>query len=281
MSSFDKHCFLLLLLLTSNALAGEGYILGGGLEADTEDGLALSAIGDFGLAEDTRVSGAIARNMADLQFRPDIDTWYADVGLDHWWDPVGIRLGLAYWGDNDTLDSTDVRTSLYWRGEGFRIAGDYEFRDFSFLLPATDQFPGRTIGFDANGIGVTARFDITDTVTFGLSGMDYDYSVNLRLADNRRLLDLLSFSRLSLINSLIDYRAYATLGMDVGKRRWQLDVGTWKGEADGGTTQSATVRYLSPLSETADLEFALGADDSDLYGTVTFFSVFLYFYGGI
>jgi len=205
----------------------------------------------------------------------------ADLGLDHWWDPVGIRLGLAYWGDNDTLDSTDFRASLYWRGKGFSIAGDYEFRDFSFLLPATDRFSGREIGFDANGIGLTARFDVTDKVTIGVSGMAYDYSVNLKLDDNRRLLDLLSFSRLSLINSLIDYRAYATLGLDVGKSRWQVDVGTWKGEVDSGVTRSATVRFLNPLSETADIEFALGMDDSDLYGTVTIFSVFLYFYGGV
>jgi hypothetical protein len=31
----------------------------------------------------------------------------------------------------------------------------------------------------------------------------------------------------------------------------------------------------------ADVEFSLGIDDSELYGNVTFFSVFLYFYGGI
>ena len=281
MSSCEKRSFLLTLLLTGNALAGEGFIVGGGLEADTEDGLALSAIGDIGLTESTRLSGAIARNTAGLQFQPDLDTWYADLGIDHWWDPVGIRLGLAYWGDTDTLDSTDVRTSVYWRGKSFYIAGDYEYRDFSFQLPATDRFPGREIGFDASGIGLTARFDITDTVTFGLSGTDYDYSVNLKLDDNRGLLDLLSFSRLSLINSLVDYRAHATLGLDVGERHWQVDVGTWKGEVDGGTTRSATVRFLNPLSETADIEFALGMDDSDLYGTVTIFSVFLYFYGGV
>ena len=281
MSSSEKRLFLLLLLLTSNVLAGEGFIVGGGLEADTEDGLALSAIGDFGLTEKTRLSGAVARNTADLQFQPDLDTWYADLGIDHWWDPVGIRVGLAYWGDTDALDSTDVRTSLYWRAEDFSIAGDYEYRDFSFQLPATDRFPGREIGFDASGIGLTARFDITDSVTIGLSGTDYDYSVNLKLDDNRGLLDLLSFSRLSLINSLIDYRVHATLGLDVGERHWQVDVGTWKGEVDGGTTRSATVRFLNPLSRTADIEFALGMDDSDLYGTVTIFSVFLYFYGGV
>ena len=281
MSLLANRSVLLMLILSSRALAGEGYVLGGGIESDTEDGLGVTAVGNYGLTENTWMSGAIARNTADLQLQPDIDTWYADLGLDHWWDPVGIRLGLAYWGDNDTLDSTDFRASLYWRGKGFSIAGDYEFRDFSFLLPATDRFSGREIGFDANGIGLTARFDVTDKVTIGVSGMAYDYSVNLKLDDNRRLLDLLSFSRLSLINSLIDYRAYATLGLDVGKSRWQVDVGTWKGEVDSGVTRSATVRFLNPLSETADIEFALGMDDSDLYGTVTIFSVFLYFYGGV
>jgi len=281
MSLLGKTSVLLMLILSSRALAGEGYVLGGGIEADTEDGLGVTAVGNYGLTENTWVSAAIARNTADLQLQPDIDTWYADLGLDHWWDPVGIRLGVAYWGDNDTLDSTDFRASLYWRGKGFSIAGDYEFRDFSFLLPATDRFSGRKIGFDASGIGLTARFDVTDKVTIGVSGMGYDYSVNLKLDDNRPLLDLLSFSRLSLINSLIDYRAYATLGLDVGKSRWQVDVGTWKGEVDSGVTRSATVRFLNPLSETADIEFALGMDDSDLYGTVTIFSVFLYFYGGV
>lgn len=270
-----------LLLLANNASGAEGYILGAGVEADNADGLAVSAVGDVGLTEKTWVSAAIARNMADLPFRDDLDTWYGDVGLDHWWDPAGIRVGVAYWGDNDTLDSNDYRASLYWRTNEFSIAGDYEFRDFSFLFPGTDTFPGRRAGFEASGVGLTARYDVTDSVSLGFSGMDYDYDVNLRLDSNQGLLQLLSFSRLSLINSLVDYRAYATFGLDVGKQSWQLDVGTWRGEVDGGDTRSATLRFLNPMGDQADIEFSLGVDDSELYGNVTFFSVFVYFYGGI
>ncbi|MDH3615705.1 MAG: hypothetical protein OEQ90_04460 [Gammaproteobacteria bacterium] len=281
MSWRNAKPILPLLLLASNAVAVEGFILGGGLEGDSEDGLAASLIGEFGLTDKTWISGAIARNTVDLQLREDLDTWYADLGIDHWWDPVGIRAGIAYWGDSDTLDSTDWRASVYWRADKFSIAGDYEYRDFDFLLPATEFFPGRNVTFDANGVGLTTRFDVTDSVNLGLSGMDYDYNVNLGLDRNRGLLDLLSFSRLSLINSLIDYRASATLGLDAGKHRWQFDIGTWKGEVDGGTTRSATIRFLSPVGDRADVEFALGIDDSDLYGNVTFFSVFLYLYGGI
>lgn len=272
--------FPTLLLLASRVLAAEAYIIGAGVEADSADGLAVSAVGQLGLTDKTWLSAAIARNMADLPFRQDIDTWYGDVGIDHSWDPVGIRAGIAYWGDNDTLDSTDYRASLYWRTKAFSIAGDYEFRDFSVQFPATDMFPGRKAGFEASGVGLTTRFDVTDSVSLGLSGMDYDYDVNLRLDSNQVLLQLLSFSRLSLINSLIDYRAYATFGLDVGQSSWQLDVGTWRGEVDGGDTKSATLRILNPLGDKTDIEFSLGIDDSELYGNVTFFSVFVYFYGG-
>jgi hypothetical protein len=35
------------------------------------------------------------------------------------------------------------------------LAAEYEYRDFRFELPETDFFPGRTIRFDANGIGLS------------------------------------------------------------------------------------------------------------------------------
>lgn len=254
--------------------------MGAGLEGDSQDGLSISLIGEFGVAKETWISAAIARNSTESAFQQDLDTWFADLGIDHWWKPIGIRAGIAYWGDNDSLDSTDLRASAYWRNDSFYLAGDYEYRDFSIQFPATDQFASRKAGFSADGIGLSARIEITDSVSFGLSGMDYDYDVNLKLDSNRPLLQLLSFSRLSLINSLVDYRAAATLGLDAGKRHWQLDVGTWKGEVDGSSTRTATIRFLNPLGDKSDIEFALGVDDSELYGNVTFFSVFVFFYGG-
>ncbi len=270
---------LIMLLAAGRGVAGDGYILGAGVEGDSQDGLAVSLIGEFGLAEETWLSAAVARYSADSALRQDLDTWYADLGIDHWWNPVGVRAGVTYWGDDDTLDSTDLRGSVYWRNDRFSISGDYQYRDFDIVLPATDFFESRKVGFSADGVGLTARVEITDTASFLLSAMDYDYDVNLRLDSNRPLLQLLTFSRLSLINSLVDYRATATLGLDAGKQRWSLDIGTWRGEVDGGTTRTATVRFLSPVSDRSDVEFALGVDDSELYGSVAFFSVFLFFYG--
>jgi hypothetical protein len=270
---------LVVLLLAGNATAGEGYVLGAGVEGDTEDGLAASVVGEFGLTERTWLSAALAKNTAESAFGQDLDTWLVDVGIDHWWKPVGIRAGVAYWGDNDTLESTDVRASLYWRADNFSIAGNYEHRDFSVLFPGNDQFASRKGEFAADGVGLSARFEVSDSVSLGLSGIDYDYDVNLKLDSNRPLLQLLSFSRLSLINSLVDYRVTGTLGLDVGERSWQFDLSSWKGEVDGSSTKSATVRFLNPINDRSDIEFGLGVDDSELYGNVTFFSVFLFFYG--
>lgn len=271
---------IVLLLLAGNALALDSYVIGAGLEGDSTDGLSASLVGDIAVTENTWLTAAIAQSKVDLPRMQTRETWYGDLGIDHWFNPVGVRLGVAYWGDSDVLDSRDSRASLYWRGDKAMLAAEYEYRDFRFELPATDFFPGRTIRFDANGIGLSTRFDLNDKVSLGLYGMDYDYSVNLRLDRNRGILDLFSFSRLSLINSLVDYRAGMTLGLEAGRQHWELGVSSQKVEFDGSTTRSATLRLMTPMGERGDIEFSLGVDSSNLYDTVTFLSVFLYFYGG-
>lgn len=268
-----------LLLLTGTSWASEGYILGFGIEADSADGLAGSAVGSIGITQHTWLSASLARNSTELPRGLRQESWYADVGVDHWFDPLGVRAGVAYWGNRDVLSSVDWLGSVYVRGDRATFGGDLEYRDFRFVLPQTDFFAGRTVRFDATGIGLTASLELTEKARIALSAMDYDYSVDLNLESNRRLLELLSFSRFSLINSLVDYRVSANLGVDVGEHRWQFDARAWKGAVDGARTLSGTVRFLTPIGEGSDVEFGLGVDDSELYGRVTFLSAFLYFYG--
>ena len=268
-----------LLSLAGDALAAEGWIAGVVAEADTTDGLAGVVFADIAVSEKTWLTASIGGNTVELPRRQSIDTRFGRLGIDHWFEPVGVKLDVSYWGDSDVLDSLDWGGSLYWRSDRVMLAGDYEYREFRFTIPRTQRFPGRTIDFDAHGVGLTTRFELTESVNLGFAGMTYDYSVDLRLDDNRGLLDLLSFSRLSLINSLVDYTAFVTLGLDAGERNWQLEAGTWRSAVDGGTTTSATLRFLTPIGRSSDVELGIGLDDSDLYGSVTFFSVFLYFYG--
>ena len=78
----------------------------------------------------------------------------------------------------------------------------------------------------------------------------------------------------------MDYSAGAALGVDAGLQRWLFELSTWRGEVDGSVTNSATIRLITPMGEKSDIEFGLGVDNSELYGTVTFLSVYMYFYGG-
>lgn len=267
--------------MSSAAFADQGdYLIAGGAQWDTDVTVAGSLLGDFAIADPTWLSLAVARTNVDVERSASLNTWYTNLGVDHLFDPVGVRLSAAYWGDNDILDSLDGRFTLYWRGNGVTLGGDVEFRDFEFDIPATDFFEGRDVQFDATGVGAHATFAASDTVSLSLSGISYDYSVNLRLDQNRPIARLLNISRLSLINSLVDYRARAGIGWKTGLSLWEFDVATWEGAVDGSQTVSTTLRFLTPISNRTDIEFGLGYDDSELYGEVVFFSVFLFFYGG-
>lgn len=272
---------LLLVLIASKALAaGDGFLLGGGIETDTADAIRGSIVGGAGVSEDTWLSGAVSQSSVELPTGRSIDTLYADVGLDHWFDPLGVTVGASYWGDPDVLDSSDWRASLYWRGKKLALGAEYEFRDFDFTVPPTALTPGRTFMFDADGIGVTARIQVSESLSMSFAGRKYDYSVDFAPLENRDVINLISVSRLSLVNSLIDSRAGVVIALDQGLRRIELDISSSKGAVDYARTNSMTVRYLTPLGGKTDIEFSLGYDDSDTYGDVTFFSVFVYFYGG-
>ena len=272
---------VLLVLLTSNALAaGDGFMIGGGVESDSEDGVSVSLIGGVVLGEKTWLSAGVAKSSVELSRGREVESLYADIELDHYFDPVGVRIGAAYWGDSDVLESDDLRASIYWRGKAVRLAAEYEYRDFDFIIPSLDLQSAREIMFDADGLGASARFQMSESTSLRLAGIKYDYSVPFRPVENTDAADLLTVSRLSLINTLVDHRASLTLGIDHGLKRWEFDIATWEGVINGSRTNSATLRFLTPMGARTDIEFGLGYDESELYGDVMFFSLYLYFYGG-
>ena len=271
---------LVLLFLSGNCWAAGEWVVGLGAQGDSADGVVGAAFGDLAVAEDTWLSASVARTAVDLGIRDSLNTWYADVGLDHNFGPMGIRVGAAYWGDNELLDSIDARFSGYFRGDDSYLGFNYEYRDFELDLPPFGVIPGREAGFSANGYGLTGRIGLSDNVGLHFGGMSYDYSVDLRLDTSRDIVDYISVSRLSLINSLVDYRANIGLGFNIGLQHIELDVAQWKGAVAGSKTNSYSLRFLAPFGDRSDIEFGLGYDDSESYGEVTIFSVYLYFYGG-
>ncbi len=273
----DCFSLLLLVFLTENVLA-EGYVLGVGTDADTSDGKSLTAFGDFGVGENTWLSalGSFSR----IENRGiNRNTVLADIGLDHFFNPVGIRLGASYWGDPDILDSRDVRASVYLRGDAGSLAVNYEQRNFNFDLQS-DLLRGRTVTFDATGWGIAARLALVDNIDLFLGGMHYDYSRNLRLQPDISVLRYLAGSRLSMINSLIDDRISAGLEYRFGLKSVDITAGRWQTAVDGAEVDSYSLGFLTPVSERFDLELRLSRDDSETFGQSTALSVYLYYFGG-
>ena len=272
---------LALQLFCVTAFADSGaFVIGAGVEADSQDGLALTLLGDIGVADNTWLSAAVARSTVDIPRRDDSSTWYGDLSIDHYFNPVGVRVGAAYWGDSEVLDSVDARLSVYSRGDNSYLSINGEHREFDLIIPPFLTFPGSERSFSANGLGLTTRVNLNDDVSIRASGMSYEYDIDLDAGETDRVVDLLTVSRLSLLSSLIDWRATVGLDIDFGLNRLSFDVSRWQGAIDNGDNYGATISYLAPVSQRTDVEFSIGYDDSDLFGDVTIFSVFVYFYGG-
>ena len=276
-----QSILLVALALPATAAAAGDFVIGAGVETDSQDSIAFSLLGDVAVGESTWLSASVGYSGVDAPVREEVDYLYVDVGIDHFFDPVGIRFGVSYWGDSDLLDSNDLRGSIYSRGEGRMLSFDAEHRQFTFDIPALDAQPRADVEFDATGAGLSARFDVSDSVSFSASGMSYEYSREFNLGDDAaRVVDLLTFSRLSVLSSLVDWRARAGLDFDFGLQSLQLSLSKWRGVVDKSSNVGATIGFLTPVGNRADLEISLGYDDSNLYGDVTFLSVFIYLYGG-
>lgn len=274
-----SRSFLLLLFAGVSASAADGYMIGGGAESDSEGGLSATFLGGAGLSEDTWLSAGIAKSSVDLVSGRKLETLYADVELDHFFDPIGIRVGAAYWGDSDVLESNDWRASMYYRNDTATLSLEYEFRDFDFVIPSPDFLVSRRIMFDADGFGASARINTSENTSLRLRGIKYDYSIPFRPVENVDAASLISVTRLSLVNTLIDHRASVSLSINQGLKNWDIELSTWENILDKSRTRSLTVSYLMPMTDKTDIELGIGYDDSELYGDVTFFSLYLFFYG--
>jgi hypothetical protein len=280
MPLFYKQWAVMLLasLLSGNAFAGGGYILGLGAEGDSSDSLAFSAFGDFGLTENTWISVTAAKAQSEGAVS-ELDTVYGDIGLDHYFNPVGIRIGAAYWGDSDILDSVDIRGSLYVRTKAITLSTDYERRNFDFLFNLEPLLERRQVEFEADGFGLNFRAAAGTRVSLYLRGMSYDYSVDLTRLQNISDLNFLSASRLSLANSLLDHRVDAGMDIKFGLKMLSFGAGSRQTAIDGGRVDSFSVGFLFPASDATDIEIRGGYDDSENFGNTIVLSFFWYFYG--
>ena len=109
--------------------------------------------------------------------------------------------------------------------------------------------------------------------------MVYEYSRDIRLQENIDNLRFLSTSRLSLMNSLIDYRVSGGMDFQFGSKIFDLTLSTWQTALDGGRVNSIAVGFTAPSGIASDLDLRLAYDDSQNYGSTVAFAVSFYFFG--
>lgn len=267
---------LVLLPLAQNAVAE--HVIGLGAEFDSEDGRALSAIGSVGIAERTWLSGGAAHSSSGAG-ATDVDTVYFDASLDHHFQPVGIRVGAAYWGDPDLLDSNDLRAAVYWRNDKASVSLDFERRAFDLTLRNPTTGASRDIEFEADGVGLALRFEVNETVGIYANGMRYDYSRDIALQPDTDVLRVFALSRISMVNSLLDQRVSGGIEFSLGERVLDFRASSWETAVFGERVDSFGAGLLFPVGDATDLELRIASDNVDSLGRATLFSVFLYFYG--
>ncbi len=266
-------------LVFNGDAAAAGYVLGIGAAADTEDAFAATVFGDIEIGEDTWISATYSSTETDVLVG-GFQTDFYEIGIDHYFNALGLRLSAGAWGDPDLLDSTDIRASLYYRDDIASFSADYERRNFDFVFETLFTRERREIGFHADGWGMTNRVQFSDRLTFRLSGMHYEYSRRIRVDPNIDVLRFLSASRLSLINSLIDYRIDTGVEYRFGLRSVDVSAGTWKTAVDQSKVDSYSIGFLTPMTDRTDIEFRLSFDDSENFGSTTAVTVYLYYFGG-
>jgi hypothetical protein len=266
-------------LFANGAAAAEGYIVAIGAEADTENSRAFSAFGELATGDSTWVSAGAAASRTGAP-ASDFDAIYADAQLDHLFDPAGVRIAVGYWGDEDVLDSVDLRSSIYIKNERLSLSVDFERRDYDLIVELPLLRQKRTLGFSADGVGFTGRLKAGDRVSVYLGGMWYDYSQNVSVQPGVDDLRFLTLSRLILAHGLLDRKVHAGVEVEFGRRSLDFRYSDWRGLADQGSIDSFGIGLLTPLSASSDIEFRLSRDDSDTFGDATVLSVFVYFFGG-
>ena len=265
------------LMAASAGVFANPIVVGLGFETDDADSRSYTAFADVGLGDKTWLSGAVATTQTERQFF-DVNNKLVDIALDHHFDPFGIRIGVGYWGDEDLLESNDLRGAVYLRGDRGSVSLDYQRRDFELTLPALLTDEPRTFGLEADGVGLSGSLSLSERVRIYASGMDFDYSRDIRLQPNVDRLRLFSLSRLSIINSLVDFKANAGIELSFGDRSLDLRVARWRTEVEQAEVDSIGLGFLTPIGSVADIELRIAFDDSESFGSATVFSFFLYLY---
>ena len=258
------------------------WLLSLGAQVD-DDGSAGYGVGvDVGVTENTWLSlyGGLSHSPDELA---NVTTQTLVAGLDQQFGAVGFTLGLESWGERDEVESFDASGSIYFAGERYRLALRGERRDIDIGFTITG-FDGRqvkrSVSVTADGLGASARLQLTERWQLTADAMSYDYSRDLSVLPRLQVFDFLASSALTLANSFIDVEWGAGIEFDLSDKALSLQWRQDRSAVDAGELHSISLAALLPVADRWDLELSFGLSDAEGLDSALFGGVYLFYYGG-
>lgn len=294
--------------------ASDAWLLSAAGEVDEDSGYRI----DLGVSWLPTEATSVTMLAGTADTSTDLNNSYsraASIGADHSFGGLGVSAEVRWWSDSELFESATLAGSLYLRRSGWRVAlrgelRESDFEAFSFdteipignvLVPVSGA---AECGLDNSAYGASVSHT-GKAWSVLLSGMQYEYSstdcaltnVNLppqvgnlppisreifRRIANAVLLGgaRLLGSQLTRENGFLDYSVWGSLAYRSGLRSFGLDYFHDREEFAGFEADTLIGSVTFPVSARVDLEFRLGATDSDLEGTVSFVGLTLLAYLG-
>ncbi len=256
---------------------GGAWLLGVAGQVDTESNDSLLATFNWGVTEGTWLSFTAGRSSSpDDRGGVDADTLVASV--DHRFGAVGVALAIERWGDEDALETSDWRGTVYYGPERYRIGLAYEHRDIDIPFTTIGPLGGRldrTAELSSDGVRIDVRVQPAAGWQIYFGATEYDYDRDLAPLPRIAQLNLLSASTLTLANSFLDHERLIGFDREIGAKLLTVTYTTDSSAIDGTEFETFDAALLFPIGKRVDLEVNLGHGRSQLaeagiYGGVLF-----------
>jgi hypothetical protein len=257
------------------------WMLGLGAQVDEDGGDSLQGTMYVGVGPSTWLLLGAGRSSSPAD-RADIEANTLSIGVDHRFANVGFTFDVAQWGDSGVLETQDLKGSVYFDRERWRIGFGYETGDIEIPFTLTGPLGGtlrRTAEVSSDAFSVDARIDLGPHWQMYLRLAEHDYERDLNVLPRIDSFNLLSTSTLTLANSFLDYERSVALEREIGRVSLNMRFATDRSAIDHSKFDTLEGAALFPIGARSDLEFNVGHGRSDFFGSGWYGGLLFLIYG--
>jgi hypothetical protein len=242
------------------------WVFGVAGQTDDEGNDSLLATFNWGVTKGTWLSFTGGRSSSpEDRASVDADTLVASV--DHKFGAVGVAFEIERWGDEDALETSDLRGTVYYGRERYRIGVGYEHRDIDIPFTIVGPLGGRisrTAELQSDSLGIDVRVQPAAGWQIYFSATEYDYDRDLAPLPRIAQFNFLSASTLTLANSFIDHERVIGFDKELGAKLFTVTYATDRSAIDGAKFTTFDAALLFPIGKRVDLEVNVGYGRSEL-----------------